>query len=402
MPITIPSKNIYGPPKINRIKDNKIETVEFKHFVATRETQKDTSIGVFSDTKLKTEKEASEDFSYNVDDSNIFRRAAVFSYSQITPYVLNGIRYSIPMVQNRKTISNIYYGKNSDGEYNISVSISGKKKSGTIHFDGHFPETIGSGLTIDDFVIGDLRYTETSSGRYENFDQSGEFEGYTVTISLVTPALSATSTPSIGFDGKNRGQESFVKNEESGKFKVSYETLYGGYKLIRLGGKQMVVDGVVMEESFFGEYEEYIPTTASISVNGNMIVLNLQEATASYGNGSNPYAIDGNELMQDTTFVSDDDRSYAKIYSERILEQYKNGKGTAEINCSIFPVTLDDSTESLVIPIGSSVIPMYMKPNGEDAPTFANADGTLIPCRVVGAEVYYDGATMQRLTIKEM
>ena len=65
MPITIPSKNIYGKPKINRIKGNKIETVEFKHFVATRETQKDTSIGVFESDAIANAYNTREDFAYS-------------------------------------------------------------------------------------------------------------------------------------------------------------------------------------------------------------------------------------------------------------------------------------------------------------------------------------------------
>lgn len=514
MPIIIPSKNIYGDPKIDIVRKNNIDAVEFKHYDAKKNVVLNENIFNVTDTAeaIVVENSARSDVDYRVVytplEESYFGRQS-FSYSSFVPFY-SGHLISIPIRQGNETITDVFGGKSENGEYKISISYSGKMEKGRIICDIDFdypteenPEYANYYEMIDpnSFV-----YQQESSENLDGFRPPLSIEAYTVDL--------ASSKPVVSIEERN---ETINKNDES-TITVYATLVYSGYFLQRVGGTREYFsrNGVVTSEDTvqIGEYERFTPTEAHISINGDKIVLKMDEVVSRFGDGKNVFEVEGNELMQSTNIVVDGENIYRynDRYAEKIIQQYANGKGTAEINCSIFPVlvgalqtdfltygetingisisksgnslvlngTATDRTsilvsrpslkadrysieipkqqgveyalahgefqatvsrfgykdvyvdlqdfefveifvhiekgtslnnyvvgdivthESLIIPVGSSVIPMYQTASGDDYPMFSNGVGQPKPCVVVGAEVYYDGAVMQRLTIKEM
>lgn len=515
MPIIIPSKNIYGDPKIDIVRKNNIDAVEFKHFESKKDVVLNNTVYNAKDTAepntMPNSTRYDADYKTRGNPSGGIQS---FSYSSFLPFY-SGHLIRIPMHQKRETITDVFGGKAEGGDYNVSISYGGIMEKGTITCAIDFDYAQEENPDYADYLTmvdeNSFLYTKESSEFIESFRSPTSVDQYNFG--------DASSEPKIFIEDRI---ETIEKDEEESTISV-YETLvYSGYFLKRVGGTRVysASNGVIVgkeEPVQVGEYEKFTPTQANISINGDKIVLNLNEVVSRFGNGTSVFEVVGNELMQDTNQISEQPENgivhslYVDDYANRIIKLYKNGKGTAEIECSIFPVlvgaiqsdfltydetingisisksgnslvlngTATDKTrilvsspylkadrysmeipthqgveyvlghgeygessrfgdknvyvdlldfesveifvqiekgtslnnyvvgdivthESLIIPVGSSVIPMYHTASGDDYPMFSKSGGQPKPCIVVGAEVYYDGAVMQRLTIKEM
>lgn len=520
MPIIIPSKHIYGDPKIDRVKKNAIDSIEIKIFSpkmiyesyknAYNHEQKGLSYWFGNVDK---------DYSYK---SNISQQydgiyfdyvQQALSFTSVLP-IYADLSFYVPFYNNRDEIKRIYKGKDTSGEYRIGATFEGELEKGYLDFDVYFEEALSdkdfaedSSLTIRNVVL-EKETTETAHG-FVPIAETGDY------VAESSEDATAVSNVTVALLTRN---ETVEESNESSSFKVEIKNLYCGCVIQKMGAVRRAdyyKNGELKEEHLldkFGEYEIFTPKNAILSINGDIIRLDLKEKTLTFGSGATSFQVEGNELMQETNFfVEDNTIPYAEFYAEKILEKHKTSKGSAEINCSIFPVlvsatqtdflTYDEtingisvtksgnslvlngtaldktsilvsqpslregryfleiptqsgigyalvhgeygrtafygdkevyvdlhyyesveiyvdiekgtrlknyivgdivSHESLVIPIGSSVIPMYVSENGQDEPIFTNPDGTPRPCLVVGTNVYYDGSTMQRLTVKEM
>lgn len=103
-------------------------------------------------------------------------------------------------------------------------------------------------------------------------------------------------------------------------------------------------------------------------------------------------SIDQTEFSHDTTTYNGEIAS--ENLAKNIIANYKNGKETAVIRCSV-PEDLS------VFEIGDEVIPMVFGANREDKPMSNYRDGTPKVFNVVGTKFIYDGAVWQELTLQE-
>ena len=119
------------------------------------------------------------------------------------------------------------------------------------------------------------------------------------------------------------------------------------------------------------------------------------------------FEIQGNELMQTTNYIVEESSQNAIVSTfQKTLEDYKNGKETAELLCSIsdyydengeIKVSKDTKEFPMIIPLFSVVKPMVLNNNGEDIEMSKGKQ-----FQVVGSEVFYDGAVWQKLTLLEI
>lgn len=103
---------------------------------------------------------------------------------------------------------------------------------------------------------------------------------------------------------------------------------------------------------------------------------------------------------------------YNTIYLfDNVLNEYKNGKETATVLCSISDyyddsnnkvISSDKSTGRMCFDIYDEVIPMKMDYRGEDVPMSRNQDTTPKVFKVLATRIYYDGAVWQELTLQEV
>ena len=154
---------------------------------------------------------------------------------------------------------------------------------------------------------------------------------------------------------------------------------------LRLGipsGTTFYVDGVKFTA---------LVTSAKITLKSSS--LDLSETTKKIGeNNKNGFSIEAFEFNQDSTLYEKEIAS--ENIARNIIYNYKNGKETAVIRCSV-PEDLS------VFEIGDEVIPMVYGADGVDRPMSRYKDGTQKVFNVVGTKFIYDGAVWQELTLQE-
>lgn len=146
-----------------------------------------------------------------------------------------------------------------------------------------------------------------------------------------------------------------------------------------------------------------VPTKINISVNGNTIVLNLNDETKIIGSGKKVFSFDGNELVQTTNTPN------AESKYQGVIGEWKNGKQTATKSCPIADYydengnkVIDISTsEKMLFNEGDIVIP-YTYTNKGDKPLSYNKDFTPKQFVVIGTNISKKQGVMQELTLQEV
>ena len=172
-----------------------------------------------------------------------------------------------------------------------------------------------------------------------------------------------------------------------------------------------VVDGLT---NYYVQYKDGNPRDYSTVVNFILKKQNNRERTATIPKGEvRTLAIKYiSDRLDDFNLKS----SVAKInqietFTEKIIDEYKKGKETATIRCSISDyydynnqskvIAVDNSANKMTFAIGDEVIPMVFGANGKDKPMSLDKDGNAKVFKVLGAKKYYDGAVWQELQLQE-
>lgn len=156
-----------------------------------------------------------------------------------------------------------------------------------------------------------------------------------------------------------------------------------------------------------GRIDSVVFPSFSVSILGKEYDLS-SASKRTYGSGEKNFEIQSNEFFQlyqedvdgenyplGTFFESQDGNvSASENLCKKIIENYKDGKETAVIRCSI-PENLS------VFDIGDEVIPMVYGADGADRPMSRYRDGADKVFVVVGTKFIYDGAVWQELTLQE-
>lgn len=154
------------------------------------------------------------------------------------------------------------------------------------------------------------------------------------------------------------------------------------------------------EDQIEGVVDSVVFTNFSISISGKEYNFS-EKSRIEYGSGEKTFGLETNEFFQEYkdgqgTFYDGYGGavSAAQKISQAIIDNYKDGKETAVLRCSI-PDNLQ------VFEIGYEVIPMIYGADGEDTPMSMYRDGTPKIFRVVGSKFIYDGAVWQEIILQE-
>jgi hypothetical protein len=179
-------------------------------------------------------------------------------------------------------------------------------------------------------------------------------------------------------------------------------------RLIKLGGGTGAQSpNPLPDASMSGTYQTYIANQIIFTLYGDTIGIDLTNGLVTYGSGSNPFSLTRNELLQDgaKTFGV----PTTQYLAERIIEQYKRGKETATILCSVSDyydevgtkIISIDTSDRMTFKEHDIVIPMVYGANGQDRPMSLYHNGRPKKFQVVQTEKFYDGAVWQKLTLQE-
>ena len=181
-----------------------------------------------------------------------------------------------------------------------------------------------------------------------------------------------------------------------------------------------------LQQWFFLEYVSYEPKELTFSVYGDTEEYKDASNNRSYGTGNDYFKMSTNELMQETAEL--DGVPVVEANANAIISEYKNGKETYELLCSIGEYYDNDGVVSVsvndnaipyisydlsgdikvytkkdigIFNIGDLVVPYKPSASG-DVPISFKSDGkTPKIFRVVGVTPIFDGAVWQLLNLLE-
>ena len=343
MSIIIPSKNIYNieNPKVikNRIQSVKIATNSFS-------TEKEYDTTVFNGTSenVYTVENLGETKIDKVSDSvsapGGARSVVALGIVGLVPYYVT-IRPVVKKYQDNIKVLDIFYGKDDDGNAQIGYTVYGKKRKGTFTFPVTF--TIGGDAIYD---LSSATHTETTTDvekntvsvlqipeTTKNFHFKAGEKGNLFAEKTITATMNEGNLKYPTVEVNNDNELSLLLTPLSGA--ITYQGTCEASVYSTEGTKVV---------NFQGEYEVFEPVRAEVSINGNVISLQMEEKTQSFNGETNPFTAEGNEFFQ--SMVGGEAKN-AKSIADKILQNYSVGKETATIDCSISDYY--DENDNLVI-----------------------------------------------------
>lgn len=404
MAIKIPSKHIYSVDN-PKIRDNFIDNVEVNITTVTPNNEFDTP--VFNETisnfkysslfpiyeKLE-EKNRSHTYAGELEEIVKF-----ISWVRVDN-ILNtyDITVEIPRLLKNSYIEKIFYGVDDDNNAELKFNVIGTKNSGIINTNFVYKY----GAFNEQLTLGALSYTQEQSekSQYQMPEKySYTYEGEYPDLSMVQ---SVTATVDLPIDESIRNPQISISEE---KYILTF-SVSCGYRASNFGTEFKILTG---ENTYYvqGNYVEYIPSQIEITVYGNKIGISLEDGTVTYGSGTKPFSLDGNELLQDSATTNG--KLTTQHLAENILAQYQNGKETATLLCDIGEYYEENGTKVIGIEMQDRmsfhehdlVIPYVFGADGKDRPMSKYSNGEPKVFEVVSVKRFFDGAVWQELSLLE-
>jgi hypothetical protein len=407
MPIKIPSKNIYemNNPKV---RDNRIGQVKGEQAIVSPIKGYGVSVydGKFEQPSKKMDLQEESHIAYRLDEGHYYH----YYYSRVEAreerYNIETIK--IPIHQKNFYVHSLVLGKNEESDTpNIEVSVSGVYTTGDAEGVFELTSLQGNGY------YGGTQYNEAKEETLQNFSFSEDMMtisndaykdiGYQFDIKLTIPFYETSLLEATA---------KLVSEEGKDYFEIKNLSFSCGISKASLNGEHDNPDNAINEDDLiycYGKYEYYKAQTATITIYGNTIGIDLTDGSVTYGSGNKPHSLSGNELMQDSAKVGN--TPLTEYLANNVLTQYKNGKETATLLCSISDYYDYDTNEKMIditssdkmsFKLHDQVIPMVYGADGKDRPMSLYRDGTPKVFQVLGSKIFYDGAVWQELSLQEV
>lgn len=318
MAIIIPSKNIYeiDSQKVRKnIADKiKIEIKEISKFEEIDKNINSKSFSSFTFNKDNTKTDDKEAFGFDLYGDSDAGIDYYYSCAKLQ-YTIKTIKGSFKIF-NTKTEAIIKLTDKDTRENPIEYTIDGEKTVATTSaiFSGGKTQSV-----ISDFAIGEKT---TTKGILE-----------VPQLPLVVQEINNGAVARVESETIKNKVDFYV--EQDGVLIVFDIVAYIEYANCK--GKKIVSTGGVSEQAFStkinGEYCLYNPQKINFTIYGDTIGIDLTDNAITYGNGNNPYSLQGNELLQDSGKVGD--ISMAEHLAKNVLNEYGKGKETATLLCDI-------------------------------------------------------------------
>lgn len=402
MAIKIPSKHIYSMDN-PKIRDNFIDNVEVGTTFVSPDNEFDVSV---YNLKIDQVEYIKKNHITDIKGATFLISASNVSYElgayiQVIPYITK-LTIKIPKLLVNKYISELILGRNKEGNFNLSISTSYtvEKQPASAKFNY---DTLSNTAQIKDIIYGEIT-EETETKTFVDINE----EEFSITFTedtgkSVTASVYETFKTMHYDEAYNLlGNENYVSTFDYFSFDISF---LSGYEKLTFGGSS----GVNYENwwDINGELVKYIPQQVTVTINGNTIGISLEDGTITYGSGTKPFSLDGNELLQDSATTNG--KLTTQHLAENILAQYKNGKETATLLCDIGEYYEKDGTKKIGIEIQDRmsfhehdlVIPYVFGADGKDRPMSRYSNGEPKIFEVVSVKRFFDGAVWQELSLLE-
>lgn len=418
--IYIPSRKIYSKEN-PKIRNNVIDNVSVgitkvvnndEYDIPVYSHNEDTSNSQFNEWELLKTEFANSKVTSNSTGYIHYVASAV----GIRPAYAKNITIAIPRQLKTSYISTI----KKEGTLNVSYSVIYRKSTGiaTINVLSYGQKMEGA----SDYIY------EKRAFVYNKYEESkGTLPEMTIektvekSVEYSSP-ISVTANLTVQ-DETNITDLSRSKVEETtDTYNVKLDILLCGEERYSAEAKGSMTEedwggaiGTVDKElTLTGTCEKYEPIAVEITFNGNTIGISLEDSTSLVGSGNLPYSTNGNELIQNTGTT--DGKLTSKVLGDNIIANYKNGKETAVIRCSIgdyysytsYPQTDEptkvisiDKANRMTFHNGDIVLPFVFGADGKDYPMSLNKNGSAKLFEVVGNRIYYDGAVWQEISLQE-
>lgn len=420
MAIIIPSKNIYeiSNPKI---RDNVIERIEVnaKSITKTYTTKEEVysqQYDTFYDTQTYP---AKIEHIYADKDYGAHKYYAILGnyVSFANEKRLNEITAQFKIVKDNSALKRLY-----SGEEGIGYTIFGVYRyrtmvcpfNGSLIFSGSQVLENTFNVDINNATYGNW-FSETEK-QYQVPNKIEKKENLTMFGSKVTDLTTSLEIPYVGNINDLTFDRITIDNEEY--IQVKIKDILCGADIIRMSGQTVpITDGIELSNysgTMSGTQTQYIPSYIEISFNGDTIKLDISDKTiyvpTDDKTSKKVYSAEGSELMQTSNYLENSDENAIETMYGETRNQYRNGKETAVIRCSIGNyyddlgnkvISIDEDSLPMTFSIGDIVIPMIYSVGGVDKP-MSLYNGVAKTFRVVGRKPYYNGAVWQELTLQEV
>lgn len=341
MPIIIPSKNIYNK-KNPKVRNNLLQAIE----VNAKKVIDDRQYNIVVYRKTVDSPTNSVNIS-DINDREIASHydtvigSTTYFYRAISCAEIRNIKVWKGTIQVPVLLVNKYVSKLTLGKEGINYSLIGNVKKGTITATAKSPE-VGMNVSISNEKKSQpTEYNENVTYFLPNLPLKNEV--YYQSGAGSKTSLTSEVTLQEYEEKKNIEQiktATPIKINGIDYLQFDVSILYSFEKVFYSWSGYHSIGTETYESTYplTGNYEEYECSKIEISLYGNTIGIDLQDESIIYGDPNSPniISIDGNELLQTENYLGEDTSIYAlEWFGTTTLPEYKNGKETATILCSI-------------------------------------------------------------------
>jgi hypothetical protein len=414
MAIIIPSKNIYDL-KNDKIIKNKIKSGEIGTFITT---EKKTPTNIYQETFDLSEFNSNfpsieQDYATSYPNYANFIREIQTTHRSGSAAGIAAIVFALPIIKTIHFSIPYKYGESFINKDRINIQINKTVRKIYTSFSGKFYRTT-NWATLDTISIdyGHLRLPEFLTG-FNSVDEvinnatiptsATSFASYSDNVTTVEAKLDFGLIEPTYIIPTNLTPTSNYEFDIDIYCGVTYFTAEGTYG--HLGVSDPNAEPINVERGYITEYR---PQSVTVNFENNVFSLTLADNDIVI-DGENSdgisFSISNNSLLQET-YIEEIQSRFKKT-----VDEYKNGKETATMTCSISNYNDENGAEQISIErnderkmsfkLYDEVVPCVMNEYGEDSPMSVNADGLPKSFLVLGSEMFYDGSVMQRLSLQE-
>jgi hypothetical protein len=418
--IKIPSKNIFGKIENSKIRKNVVNNVSVDMTKISPNNEYETPVYNLNKVDGLFEYSSADGGDDNLGYSG-YRNINYTDKDYQVFTLLKGeqswikLDIEIPRVANNKEIVRIYDKKKPNEENWIGLTVKYKKKSGNASCIIENPTYSIDLSSINYSSISDIteEYSDFEEEVYTGDIPSIEKE-YKLDITVGNLQNKPTAISKIDLENPtNISSVSVVSSLD--KFTINDIAILTSAKTYKLWKKYSGTYGTVKDfedVELNGTYTYYEAESVEITIYGNTVGISLEDGTVTYGDGTKPFSLEGNELLQDSS--KNGNTPTTQYLANQVFANYINGKETAVLKCSISDYYDYDTNELLIskegkngkkmtIDIGDEVLPMIYTNRGDTPMSEKVVDETKQPktFSVVGKKIEYHGCPYQFLTIQE-
>lgn len=275
-----------------------------------------------------------------------------------------------------------YLHKTEERPYNLSLALESLKINAIIK--GSTPDQTINGYLFED-------YDENDASTIEN--KAGDF--------FIGKAKSRSAFSSVFRNGMGTPAIANLRNKKVIISICSYfDTTSNTYKY----DLDVLVPIVSVTEDSDGDIDstgEVYVSSIDLTINAASVTLEDETQPAS----GNMFLYDNSSNLNQTTNLS-----LNNAIKDEIEDEYKNGKETITLRCSInnyyddegnLAISYNDADKPMIFTTGDIVIP-YKRTNNGNVPISEKRDGSPKSFRVTGVTLISDGALWQELQLQEV